>query len=159
MQLLGEALVERATQPAEIVRSARAVFRSPRRIAGEAVESLRAIGSFARSGIGAPRTPLNVDIGPHRRFDWVRTDLDELKQIKNELGGTVNDVVLAAVTGGLRRFLDERGEPVNELALRAMVPVSVRAAEEYRQDRQPRRGDDGASADRRGRAGRAPEAA
>jgi WS/DGAT/MGAT family acyltransferase len=133
MQLLGEALVERATQPAEIVRSARAAFRSPRRIAREAVGSLKAVGSLARGGIAAPRTPLNVEIGPHRRFDWVRADLGELKEIKNQLGGTVNDVVLAAVTGGLRRFLDERGEPVNELELRAMVPVSVRAAEEYGQ--------------------------
>ena len=53
----------------------------------------------------APPTPLNVEIGPHRRFDWVRTDLDEIKQIKNALGGTVNDVVVAVVTGALREFL------------------------------------------------------
>ncbi len=133
MQLLGDALVERATQPGEIARTARAALRSPRRVAAAAIEALSAVGSLARTGMGAPHTPLNVEIGPHRRFDWVRADLDELKQIKNALGGTVNDVVLAIVTGGLRRFLEERGEAVNELEMRALVPVSVRRDDEYGQ--------------------------
>jgi WS/DGAT/MGAT family acyltransferase len=133
VQLLGEALVERATQPAEIVRSARAAFRAPRRVARGAVDALSALGSIAKTGLAAPPTPLNVDIGPHRRFDYARADLDEFKEIKNRLGGTVNDVVLAVVTGALRRFLEERGEPVNELELRAMVPVSVRQEEQYGQ--------------------------
>ena len=74
---------------------------------------------------------LNVDIGPHRRFDWVRTDLSEIKEIKNRLGGTVNDVVLAVVTGALRKFLQERGDDVDEVTLKALVPVSVRRDEEY----------------------------
>jgi len=133
IQLLGEALVERVTQPGEIARSARAALRSPRRMVSGALGALSAVGSLARTGMSAPRTPINVEIGPHRRFDWVRADLSELKEIKNRLGGTVNDVVLAAVAGGLRRFLEERGESVNDLELRAMVPVSVRAAEEYGQ--------------------------
>lgn len=133
MQLLGEALIERATEPAEVVRSVRAALRSPRRIARAALDATASVGALVRTGMAAPRTPLNVDIGPHRRFDWVRTDLDQLKGVKNELGGTVNDVVLAAVSGGLRRFLEERGEPVGDLELRAMVPVSVRAPDEYGQ--------------------------
>ena len=53
----------------------------------------------------ASPTPINVDIGPHRRFDWTRLDLDAMKEIKNRLGGTLNDVVLAVVTGAMRRFL------------------------------------------------------
>jgi diacylglycerol O-acyltransferase len=130
-QLLGEALLERATTPAEIVRSARAAFRAPRRVAERAYETFAAIGALARTGLAAPPSSLNVEIGPHRRFDWVRTDLALFKQIKNALGGTVNDVVLAVVTGGLRRFLEERGEDVSELELRAMVPVSVRREQEY----------------------------
>ena len=68
-----------------------------------------------RPGSARPASPLNVDIGPHRRYDWVRTDLSELKAIKDRLGGTVNDVVLAVVTGALRRFLEHRGEDVDEL--------------------------------------------
>jgi diacylglycerol O-acyltransferase len=129
-QVLTEALIERATQPAEIVRSARAAVRTPRRLAEHAAESLAAVGALARTGLGAPSSPLNVDIGSHRRFDWVRAELRELKQIKDELGGTVNDVVLATVTGGLRRFLEDRGEETAGLELKAMVPVSVRQSEE-----------------------------
>jgi diacylglycerol O-acyltransferase / wax synthase len=130
-QLLAEALVERATQPAEIIRSARAAFRAPRQIARRGVEAVSAIGSLARTGLAAPSSPLNVDIGPHRRYDWVRTDLNELKAIKDQLGGTVNDVVLTVVTGALRSFLERRGEEVGELELRAMIPVSVRREDEY----------------------------
>ena len=133
VQLLGEALIERATQPAEILRSARAALRAPRQIARSGLGAISAIGSLARTGLAAPSTPLNVDIGPHRRYDWVRTDLSELKEIKDRLGGTVNDVVLAVVTGALRRFLEQRGENVDELTMRAMVPVSVRREEEYGQ--------------------------
>jgi diacylglycerol O-acyltransferase / wax synthase len=133
IQLLGEALLERATQPAEIVRSARATLRAPRQIARRGVDALTAIGALARTGLAAPSTPFNVAIGPHRRYDWVRTDLDELKAIKDRLGGTVNDVVVAIVTGALRRFLEHRGEDVTELTLRAMIPVSVRREEEYGQ--------------------------
>jgi diacylglycerol O-acyltransferase len=130
-QLLGEALIERATQPAEIVRSARAALRAPRAVVRRGMEAMSAVGALAKTGLAAPSSPLNVDIGPHRRYDWVRTDLSELKAIKDRLGGTVNDVVLAIVTGALRRFLEHRGEDTSELTLRAMVPVSVRRDEEY----------------------------
>jgi WS/DGAT/MGAT family acyltransferase len=73
-----------------------------------------------------PRTSLNQQIGRHRRFESVRVPLDDVRRTKRALGGTVNDVVLAAVTGGLRRLLLSRGEPVEHLELRAFVPVSVR---------------------------------
>ena len=134
VQLFGEALIERATQPAEIVRSARAALRAPRQIvrAGHrcAVGHGRARAHRAR---GAPHPPSTSTSGRTAAIDWVRTDLNELKEIKNRLGGTVNDVVLAVVTGALRRFLEHRGEDVDEITLRAMVPVSVRREDEYNQ--------------------------
>jgi WS/DGAT/MGAT family acyltransferase len=133
VQLLAEALVERVTQPAEILRSARATVRAPRQLARRGIDALAAVGALARTGLAAPPTPLNVAIGPHRRYDWVRTDLNELKAIKDRLGGTVNDVVLAVVTSALRRFLEHRGDDVSERTLRAMIPVSVRREEEYGQ--------------------------
>jgi WS/DGAT/MGAT family acyltransferase len=71
-----------------------------------------------------------VKIGPYRRFATVRTELAELKRIKNEAGGTVNDVVLAAVAGALGRFLRARGHSTHELELRAMVPISIRTADQ-----------------------------
>ena len=74
----------------------------------------------------APPTPLNVPIGPHRRFATSSCALADLKPIKAAFGGTVNDVLLAVVTGALRRFLHERGVRTEGLELRALVPVSLR---------------------------------
>jgi WS/DGAT/MGAT family acyltransferase len=86
---------------------------------------------MAAAGLaGAPPSPLNVRIGPHRRFTWVDADLAQFKAIKGALGGTVNDVVLTAVTGALRAFAIGRGRDTGEMELKAMVPVSVRAVEE-----------------------------
>jgi diacylglycerol O-acyltransferase len=130
-QLLSEALLERATVPTEIVRSVRAVFRAPRQIAEGMRDSLVGVGAMAWAGINpAPPSPYNCRIGPHRRFTWVRTSLDDIKAIKNALGGTVNDVVLATVSGALGRHLHRRGETLSGRELKAMVPVSVRADED-----------------------------
>jgi WS/DGAT/MGAT family acyltransferase len=130
-ELLGEALLERATTPAEVVRGARALLRAPRHAVRAAADALEAAGAFAKAGLGAPQSAFNVDIGPYRRFATVRADLDELKRIKNAAGGTVNDVVLAVVAGALATFLRGRGYSTHDLELRAMVPISVRAADEH----------------------------
>jgi diacylglycerol O-acyltransferase / wax synthase len=127
-QLLAEALLERATLPTEIARGVRATMRGPRRVANRLVEDVSAVSALAGGGLNpAPSTPLNVAISPHRRFDWVVADLDRFKAIKNTLGGTINDVVLSAVSLALGRWLRDRGFPTTDLTLKAMVPVSVRA--------------------------------
>ena len=127
-QLLADALLERATVPAEIVRGVRATLRGPRQVASRVGEALGGVGAMARLGLqSAPDSALNVRIGPHRRFTWVRGDLQQFKAVKNALGGTVNDVVLAAVAGALGRYLRVHGEATDDTVLRAMVPVSVRA--------------------------------
>lgn len=127
-QLLADALLERATVPAEIARGVRATLRGPRHVAARLGEAVGGVGAMARVGLNAaPPSPFNVRIGPHRRFTWVRVELNEFKAVKNALGGTVNDVVLAAVAGALGRYLRLHGEPTGDLVLKAMVPVSVRA--------------------------------
>jgi len=127
-QLLADALLERATVPGEIARGLRATLRAPRRVARRLVDDLAAVGSFTLPGVrGAPASPLNVPIGPHRRFDWDTERLERVKAIKDALGGTVNDVVLCTVAGGLGRYLRAHGHPTIDLVLRAMIPVSVRA--------------------------------
>jgi WS/DGAT/MGAT family acyltransferase len=127
-QLLADALMERATVPAEAVRGIRALTRRPRQALGAVRDGLAGVGAMAWAGINpAPPSPLNVPIGPHRRYTWVDADLAEFKRIKQALGGTVNDVVLAAVALALGRWLREEGHPTNGLVLKAMVPVSVRA--------------------------------
>jgi WS/DGAT/MGAT family acyltransferase len=130
-QLLAEALIERATSPAELIRGARALVRRPRQALDAAGEAFGAVGAMAGTSMAAPASPFNVDIGPYRRFAWVNGDLDQLKSVKNRLGGTVNDVVLAAVSGALGRYLRGRGHSTSGLELRAMVPISVRAEEEH----------------------------
>src|SRR5215207_1740019 len=126
-QLLGEALVERATLPGEFTRSVRALLRGPRRILEGVHDAAVGVGAMAWAGLNpAPSSPYNRQIGPHRRFTWVRAHLSDLKAIKDELGGTVNDVVLATVAGALGKHLRRRGQNTDGLELKAMVPVSVR---------------------------------
>jgi diacylglycerol O-acyltransferase len=94
-------------------------------------EAVEGVAEVAWAGLNpAPETPLNVPIGPHRRFAMVRCELSDFKLVKNAFGGTVNDVVLATVAGGLRRWLQSRGVRTEGLELRALVPVSIRASDE-----------------------------
>ncbi len=130
-EVLGRALAERATTPAEALRGVRAVFRQPRRVAEALLGGLESMGALARAGVAAPDSPFNVPISPYRRFEWVRGDLDDYKRIKNTVGGTVNDVVLAAVSGALGRFLRARGHATAGLELKAMIPISVREADQH----------------------------
>ena len=81
--------------------------------------------------IAAPHTSLNGPIGGTRRIGVLAVPLDDIKEIKRTLGGTVNDVVLAAAAGGLRRLLEARGEELPAAGLRAMVPVNVRDASQH----------------------------
>jgi diacylglycerol O-acyltransferase / wax synthase len=80
--------------------------------------------------VPTPRSSLNGPVGPHRRWSWARAQLADIKQVRTALGGTVNDVVLACVSGGFRRLLRSRGESV-ERPVRSLVPVSVRSADEH----------------------------
>jgi len=75
-------------------------------------------------------TPLNQRIGPHRRFDWTSMSVADVKAVKNALGGSLNDVVLATVSGAVRRFFESRKVSVETLDFRVMAPVSVRAPDE-----------------------------
>ena len=109
-------------------RGACATPRAPPRRVVEALEGVsEVVGAFADP---APDVPLNREIGPHRRFTWTRSELATFKRIKDTLGGTVNDVVLAVVTGALRKWLHTRGIRTEGLELRALVPVSIRTADE-----------------------------
>ena len=126
LKLLMDSLRERATSPQEFVRGVRAALRGPRQVLRGFGDTSKMIGA----GLAAPSTPFNVEIGPHRRIAFVRSDLDSLKQIKDAHGGTVNDVILSVVTGAIGNYLRARGHDTEGLEMRAMVPVSVRAEEE-----------------------------
>ncbi len=90
-------------------------------------DALEGVGEIVWAGLNpAPATPLNVPIGPHRRYTVVRHQLSDYKEVKQALGGTVNDVVLTVVSGALREWLHARGILTEGLEMRALVPVSVR---------------------------------
>jgi diacylglycerol O-acyltransferase / wax synthase len=128
-KLLADALVERSTVPAEMVRGVRAVLRTPRRALGHVKDAVVGVGATTLAGINAPAppSPFNVDITAHRRYTWVDADLAQFKAIKNALGGTLNDVVLAAVSLALGHHMRAQGYDTEGLVLKAMVPVSIRA--------------------------------
>jgi WS/DGAT/MGAT family acyltransferase len=127
-KLLGEALLERSTVPAEMIRGGRALLRAPRKALSQVKDGLASIGATTLAGISAPAppSPFNVDIGPHRRYTFLDADLASFKAIKDSLGGTLNDVVLASVSLALGRYLRNHGHDTEGLVLKAMVPVSVR---------------------------------
>jgi WS/DGAT/MGAT family acyltransferase len=131
-RLLGEAIAERVTVPAEMVRPARAMLRRPGQLAAGLRDAAKGLASLVFDGLApAPPSPYNPGaIGPDRRFTWVRCSLADLKAIKNNLGGTVNDVVLTVVTRALRHHLDRRGELEPGQTLKAFVPVSVRTEDQ-----------------------------
>lgn len=125
--LLGGALATTAGQVTGVLAAAGSAVREPARTAGTAVR-------LARNGWAAlapaARCSLNVPVGPRRRFDTFSLDIGAVYATKRALGCTANDLVLAAVAGGLRHYLMDRGEPVEGRTLRAMVPVSIRRRSE-----------------------------
>ena len=103
------------------------------KITDRTLEKSTAALTSIRSGWLTPsgRTPLNPDIGPNRRFDWTDMDLGEVKEVKNALGGSVNDVVLATAAGAIRKFLiEDRDFDPTDTEFRAMNPVSTRSADQ-----------------------------
>jgi len=120
-----------ARSPLGAARRVASAVGSPKAAARSVQDAAEGLGEVAWEFANpAPDLPLNVSIGPHRRYTWVRGDLAELKRIKSELGGTVNDVVLCAVAGAMRRWLHARGVRTAGLELRALVPVSIRATDQ-----------------------------
>lgn len=128
--LVADTLVRRASQPPEAIRALRSFIgdSETRRDVTEKLASI--VEAFAPALSPVSPTPFNVEIGPHRRFDWTQMKVADLKAVKNVLGGTLNDVVLATVAGALHTFFKKRRVDPEELEVRAMVPVSVRSQDE-----------------------------
>jgi WS/DGAT/MGAT family acyltransferase len=128
LQLLGAEATRRLKAPFEAVldvRKAIARVEDPR----SDLQAVARATASSLSGMIKPvsATPLNQPIGPHRRFDWTSMSVADVKGVKNALGGSLNDVVLATVNGAVRRFFESRRVSVETLDFRVMAPVSVRA--------------------------------
>lgn len=133
-ELLADEARRRAALPLEVLRAGVGAISHPVESAERFRDQLDSLREFLAPGLeGGTRTPLNPDIGPHRRFDWLAMDLAEVKEVRKKLGGTLNDVVLATVAGAVRRLLEARGVRVDDLGFRAQIPVNIRAADEHGQ--------------------------
>jgi diacylglycerol O-acyltransferase len=122
-RLLADATVRMAARPAAGAGALARMARDPSRLVG----GLLGFAEIAAAALRpAPRCPMNAPIGPNRSFASVTTSLRDVKDVKDALGGTVNDVVVAATAGGLRHWLLSRDEPVAGVELRALIPVSLR---------------------------------
>ena len=127
--LLAHGVLRRGRASVDALRGVRDALRSPaqagREVGTRTAALVRLLGHLGQ----APSTPFNQPIGPHRRIDWLAFDLATIKAIRNRLGGTINDVVLATVAGAVGRFLARRRAEL-DAEFRTVVPVSVRAADE-----------------------------
>ena len=125
-ELVLRTLTHRTFDPVEQLRSVRAAVLAPYRSLAQAGELLGAMTSAARVIRPIGSSSLTGPVGPHRTWSWAYVPLTDVKSVRAALGGTVNDVVLTIVSGGLRDLLEARGERVDERTIRALVPVSVR---------------------------------
>ncbi len=124
--LLTAALTDLIKEPIRTIEQVGEATRAPRRAAAATAAQL---AGTVRAGDKLLHTEdfLIGPVGPHRRWTWVEMDLDTVKGVKNRFGGTVNDVLLTATTGGFRALLLERGEELaSDATIRTMIPVSVR---------------------------------
>jgi len=128
--LASAALLERMTSPNEALHTVREALEAPGRAARKLGEFVDGLGTYRHFANLAVESSLNGPIGPHRSWRWASSSLADVKKIRSSHGGTVNDVVLAAITRGFRDLLLSREEPVDELVVRTLVPVSVRDDDE-----------------------------
>jgi len=128
-----------------VARGVRDLVKAPLGIARKTLQAatkpVETVGTLRRTAEGAgemlwgtvssaPESPLNCEIGTHRRVTWVDAELGELKEVKDALGGTVNDVFLAVVSGALNKWMKARGVRTEGLELRGAIPVSVRSSDD-----------------------------
>jgi WS/DGAT/MGAT family acyltransferase len=130
-RMLMDEASRRFSLPGKVLKSAASVMRQPEKTLEEAAHTATGFVAGLRKSLKpGSETPINVPIGPHRRFDWTRFDIEAISQVRKKQGGTLNDVVLATVSGAMRAYLGDHGTDVSNIDFRAFVPVSTRKAEE-----------------------------
>ncbi len=127
VELAARAALDAVILPAREALALRGTAADPAGSLRQAAEMARAMARLAPAARPATGSSLSGHIGRQRRYTWARVSLDDVKTIKQALGGTVNDVVLTAISGGFRALLLARGEQPGPHMVRSLVPVSVRA--------------------------------
>ena len=129
--LVVSALRDLLLTPAEQFRAARSVLRRPSAAVTALWDSMQGAVAFGRELVPTPVLSIEGSIGTQRRWAAGRARLDDLKQVRRVFGGTINDVVLAVIAGAFRDLLLSRGDPVDNVVVRSLVPVSARAADDH----------------------------
>jgi diacylglycerol O-acyltransferase len=128
--LFFDELTRRANIPISLLRAGARAISVPRKTLSTLRDAAVGLGQAAKAGlVPASETPFNSPLGPHRRFDWTRSEIGDVRKVNRRFGGTLNDVVLAVIAGAVRRFFIGRGLRVDDLDFRALVPVSLRRDE------------------------------
>ena len=125
--LTADALRELALSPVQLARTLGGALRHPGDLVGQTLTTARGLAALAGALRPADVSSLSGPVGRPRRYRLVRGSLADVKAVRRQLGGTVNDVVLAVLAGAFRELLLARGEPPSPHAVRSLVPVSVRA--------------------------------
>jgi diacylglycerol O-acyltransferase len=120
-----QAISDMTRSPYEQARALRAATRAPRQALAELAVVAAGLRNMSNLVRPTPLSTLNGQIGPHRRWGWASTSVDEIKRVRKASGATFNDVVLSAITRGFRDLLLGRDESVDRV-VRTLVPVSVR---------------------------------
>ena len=129
LALLRDETLERIRAPLGF---AARLVREPATTLGDVIDGLNAVTEMLGAGLHlASETPFNQPIGPHRRFDWSFTELATIREVRDHVSATLNDVVLATVTGAVRRFLERRSVRPADIEFRVFVPVSLRGSDEH----------------------------
>jgi diacylglycerol O-acyltransferase len=117
-----------ATDTAEQLRAVRSALRTPARAIRKVTDVAVGVGSLSSNVKTTSNTGLTGPVGSHRIVAWAAAPLSDVKAVRSTLGGTVNDVVLAAITNGFRELLLSRGKSVDDRTVRTLIPVSVRGS-------------------------------
>lgn len=130
-RLVVDELTRLARIPVSLFGASRRMLMRPGEIVATARDELASLGATLEKFLSpASETGFNQAIGPHRRFDWTQLDIAEIREVRKQLGGTLNDVVLTVITGVIRGHFISRGLSLVDLDFRVMLPVSVRSLEE-----------------------------
>jgi len=129
--LVRDEAIRRATMPFQALRSFQNFSRETADLREEVEIRFKALAKLAGYVVkGSSETPMNGTLGPHRRCDWLTMPLADVKLVRRALGCTVNDIVLAIVTGAVRDFLTRRLVRLDDVDFRVSAPVSVRRDED-----------------------------
>ncbi len=130
-ELLLDAALHQASMPLRALKGLSSYQNSSSDIVGDVGEKLGALAGLAKWAMSSSsKTPINGELGPHRRIDWLALPLDDVKGVRKALSCSVNDVVLATVTGAIRQYFLHRGVDPSSLDFRISAPVNVRQENE-----------------------------